>query len=159
MSEALARFIRWVMRDVRYHRMYPSTVQSQSSDGSTVDLLPDDPTIKGDGLQTVPLRHSLPGVVVKVPVGARIMLGFQDGSPGKPYAALWEPGQIESISFGGGTQPIARVGDAAVVYWPVSMEIIGAVAAGVPTGALTGTITIATTASAVIQSGNDKLTA
>jgi hypothetical protein len=135
--------------------MYPSTVHSQSEDGSTVDLLPDDDSIRGNGLQAVQLWHGLPGIVVKVPKGARVLLGFRNGAPDQPYAALWEPGQIESISFGGGTIPIARVGDSATVYWPPSQPFIGTTAAG----PLTGTMTITTPAIAIIDRGSSKATA
>jgi hypothetical protein len=155
---AAERLIRWVMRDTAFHKMYACTVQAQSSDGATLDLIPDEAAIGGQGgLQAVQLRHGLPGVVVKVPVGARVMLGFENGDPGKPFAALWEPGQIESLSFGGGTKPIARIGDAVDVYWPATITFLpGSTIGG---AALVGKAVITSKSIGIIVSGNPKVTA
>jgi len=109
-KESLARFIRWVMRDVTYHKLYPAKVQLQHDDG-TLDLYPDDESIRGRGLTAVKIRHGLPGCVVRVSAGAKVLLGFEGGDPYRPYAALWEPDSLESISFDNGTQALARVGD------------------------------------------------
>lgn len=112
LKEELERFVRWVMRDVTYHKHYPCTVQGQS--GMTLDLLPDDPEIAGAGLGGVPLRVGLPGFVVQVPPGARVMLSFDNGDPKKPAAALFDPGSVTGIQFADGTQAIARQGDLVV---------------------------------------------
>jgi hypothetical protein len=116
-SKALQRFIRFVMRDTLYHGKYSAEVQSQSDDDS-LDLLPDDNRVRGNGLSRVPIRHGLPGVRVRVRVGSRVQLGFENGDPTQPYAALWEPGAIETIIFDNGTQPIARMGDTVTCFWP-----------------------------------------
>lgn len=105
----LARFIRFVMRDVTYHKQYPCTVVSQ--EGMTLDLKPDDDRIAGNGLGLIPLRVGLPGFTVKVPQGARVMLSFDNGDPSKPAASLFDPGSVTSISFGEGSQAVARQGD------------------------------------------------
>lgn len=89
-KEPFARLVRWVMRDAVYQRLYPARVVGQAPGGGRLDLLPDDERIRGVGTQGVPIRHGLPGVSVEVPVGARVMLGFEEGNPAKPYAALWE---------------------------------------------------------------------
>lgn len=109
-KEPLARFVRWVMRDTRYHALYPATVQGQDSAG-LLDLYPDDAIVRGTGTSKVPIRYGAPGVSAKVPVGARVMLGFANGDPQSPYAALWDTGAITSLSLDGGTQQVARVGD------------------------------------------------
>lgn len=75
---------------------YPATVVSQGDDG-TVDLKPDSRRF-GVGLAAVPIRHGLPGVSVRVRVGARVLLGFEGGDPQRPYCALWEAGGLESIT-------------------------------------------------------------
>jgi hypothetical protein len=62
-------------------------------------------------LQGVPLRVGLPGFVVEVPPGARVLLGFDNGDPQRPYASLFDPGSVKSIKFADGTQGIARQGD------------------------------------------------
>lgn len=108
-KDELARFIRWVMRDVTYHRHYPCVVQRQDGAG-LLDLLPDDESIRGSGLSGVPIRHGLPGFTVKVPVGARCMLAFENGDPRKPYASLWDPGSVIGVEFDGGTRPLTFLG-------------------------------------------------
>jgi hypothetical protein len=151
-DQSLAKFVRWVMRDTTYHRVFPCSVQGQSSDLATLDLLPDDTDIRGTGLQQVHIRHGLPGVQVKVPVGARVLLGFEAGDPERPYAALWEPGAIEQIIFDHGTKPLARKGDAVTCFWPPSVPITGTVGPA----ALEGSLTITSPAPGIIAAGAER---
>jgi hypothetical protein len=76
---------------IDYSRLYPSKVVSQASDG-TLDLIPDAVKVRGTGLSHVPIRHGLPGVTVKVPVGSKVLLFFESGDPKLPAAALWPDG-------------------------------------------------------------------
>jgi hypothetical protein len=134
----LAAFVRWIMRDVTYHKHYPCTVVRQ--DGMLLDLKPDDPKIAGPGLGRVPLRVGLPGFTVKVPNGARVMLSFDNGDPAAPAASLFDPGSVTEITFADGSQAIARQGDlvesggvgAMVTLLPVPPALAGPVATGVP---------------------------
>jgi|SRR5215207_9946084 len=105
----LARIVRFIMRDVTYHKQYVCSVQSQ--DGMTLDLKPDDAKLDGNGLGAVPLLVGLPGFTVEVPQGARVRLHFDDGDPTKPRASLFDPGSVTSIKFADGTQAVARQGD------------------------------------------------
>lgn len=146
--EALASFIRWVMRDTRYHALYAATVEGQAAD-DTLDLRPDDESIRGQGLSGVPIRHGLPGVRVRVGAGARVKLGFENGDPAKPYAALWEPGAIESLEFDGGTRQVARVGDPVTVFFPPTLTVTGTLLGG----AFAGVITITSPGVGIIDSG------
>jgi hypothetical protein len=152
---ALERFVRWVMRDTVYHGLYAATVELQHDDGS-VDLLPDDDRVMGTGLSRVPIRHGLPGVTVKVVTGSRVLLGFVGADPRRPYASLWEPGTIQSISFHGGTRPIARVGDPVTVFFPVTPMPITGQLGGSP---FIGTITIPTPGNGIIGAGDPQLLA
>lgn len=97
---ALERVIRWVTRDTLFLGQYTAEVVSQAADG-TLDLMPDDDRLRSQGLQSVPIRHGLPGVRVEVPAGERVLLGFDAGDPSKPYAALWHEGQITRVFIGG----------------------------------------------------------
>jgi hypothetical protein len=115
---ALERFVRWVMRDVRWLGQYPAEIQSQHDD-FTVDLLPDNPALRGNGLSRVNIRHGIPGVQVRVLAGSRCLLGFEGGDPAKPYVSLWDATSVEKLIFNGGTKGIARVGDLVTVYWPM----------------------------------------
>lgn len=146
--EALERFVRWVMRDTRYHALYPATVERQDANG-LLDLTPDDDAIRGTGLGAVPIRHGLPGFTVKVAKGARVLLGFEAGDPKRPYAALWEPGSVIEISFNGGTKPVARRGDSATVFFPPSLLVTGTLGPF----PFTGTITITSPGVAMIDNG------
>ncbi len=110
---ALERLVRAIVGDMTYYKHYPCSVEGQ--DGMTLDLLPDDEAIRGPGgLQGVPLRVGLPGFEVKVPVGARVMLSFDEGNPAKPAASLFDPNSVTSIHFADGTQAVARQGDLVV---------------------------------------------
>lgn len=149
LRETIERIVAAVLPERLYLRSYECTVEAQSADGS-LDLLPDDERIRGTGLQGVPIYHGLPGVTVRVVTGARVLLQFVGGDPTKPYASLWRSGDIEEISFDGGSAPVARQGDPVAVYWPTSVPIAGTINGGALTGAF---LTIATQGSGVIQSG------
>ena len=97
---ALERIIRWVTRDTLFLGLYMAEVVRQAADG-TLDLMPDDDRLRSQGLQSVPIRHGLPGVTVEVPNGERVLLGFDAGDPSKPYAALWHEGQVTRVNIGG----------------------------------------------------------
>lgn len=150
LKNSLAAFVRWVMRDVTYHKLYPATVQGQDADG-LLDLYPEATEIRGSGLSKVPIRHGLPGVTVRVPNGASVLLGFENGDPRRPYAALWLPGSTTEVVFDNGTQAVARENDTVRVTVPANTFLVSA-QAGVPNPSpieLTG----------VITSGNAKLRA
>lgn len=100
LRHALERVIRWVMRDTLFLGLYTAEVVRQAGDG-TLDLMPDDDRLRSQGLQSVPIRHGLPGVTVEVPAGERVLLGFDSGDPSKPYAALWHEGQVTRVNIGG----------------------------------------------------------
>jgi hypothetical protein len=75
---------------IDYSRMYAAKVVSGGA--GMVDILADDPSVRGNGITRVPIRHGVPGVTVTVPSGGRVMLFFEDGDPKKPAAALWPDG-------------------------------------------------------------------
>ena len=90
--------------------LYPCRVVSQNSAG-LLELTPDDSRLRGFGLQAVPIRHGLPGFTVRVPAGARVRVGFDARDPSRPFALLWDEGDVTSVTFDGGTAGVARVGD------------------------------------------------
>jgi hypothetical protein len=98
-------------RRLDYHALYPCTVMRQAADG-TLDLLPDDARIRGSGCQGVRIRHGLPGFECTVPVSTRVLLGFEAGDPKRPYAALWDVGNVTEVVFDSGTKEVGRVDDA-----------------------------------------------
>lgn len=129
-KEDLKTFIRWVMRDVTYHKHYSATVMSQS--GDTADVVPDDDVITGiAGLQAVPIYWGTPGIKATVAPGAKVTLFFENGDKKKPRIMCWQSGAI-TISLAEGTKPIARVGDTVSVTDPVSGPITGIIVGGNP---------------------------
>jgi hypothetical protein len=151
---AIERVIEYVTRDRLYLRTFEAEVLRQADDG-TLDLMPDDERVRGTGLQGVPIYHGLPGVTVRVVAGARVLLQFVSGDPSKPFASLWRSGDIEELSFNGGSAPIARQGDPVAVYWPASVPFTGTLA-GQP---FVGTLTITTPGPGIIQEGADRVRA
>lgn len=143
---ALERLIDAVL-DRTYLRSYECTVERQADDGS-LDLLPDDERVRGNGLQGVPIYHGLPGVTVRVKQGARVLLQYVGGDPQKPYASLWRSGDIDEISFDGGQAPVARQGDSVAVYWP-AISVSGTVSGG----AVSGTLVLGNQSAGIIQTG------
>jgi len=92
---AAAQFLEATRRTVEgpllFSQWYPAKVVKQESDG-TVELYPDHEGIRGNGITKVPIRHGLPGVTVKVKLGERVILFFEEGDPLKPACALWPDG-------------------------------------------------------------------
>jgi len=89
-KSVFAGMLAGIRQDVDYSRMYPARVSKQNSDG-TLQLVPDDDVMKGAGWDRVPIRHGLPGITLEgVPSGARVRVGFEEGDPANPFAALWD---------------------------------------------------------------------
>lgn len=89
-STSLDRFLARIRRDIDYSRIYPGTVVQQNGDG-TLQVTPDNATVRGTGLDKVPIRHGLPGIKVEnVPAGARVRVGWDNGDPAAPFAVLWD---------------------------------------------------------------------
>lgn len=102
---------RTIGRRLDYLALYPATVAKQAGDGA-LELVPDDPRIKGFGLLPLRIRNGLPGLKVTVPSGARVLIGFEAGDPTRPYAALWDPEcGVSSVVFDGGDHEVARKTD------------------------------------------------
>jgi hypothetical protein len=104
-----------------YLARYPARVVSQ--DGTKLELLPDDSRVPG--IKGVPIRVGLPGLVLTVPPGARVLLAFEAGDPSKPVAEIWESGTpitvtidaSATIQFGkDALRGVARLGDTAGPY-------------------------------------------
>ena len=76
---------------VPYRYLYRAQVVSQSSSNlDQVDVRPDDPAVPE--MAGVPLRHGIPGVQAQVQPGCFVVVGWANGEPNAPFAALWEPG-------------------------------------------------------------------
>lgn len=157
---------------IDYLALYPSTVISQD-DAGRLDLLPDSELVRGQGLSGIPLRMGLPGFTATVEQGSRVLLGFEEGDPSKPYACLWEPTDgtdVAELCFDGGDEKVARTGDSAgelyvdvvttapipLVYYRSPRGVTG-IWAPVMSGGPPTPLTVGTPV--VIDEGSDKLLA
>lgn len=81
-------------------------VAAQSSDLTTLDLIPDDARLPAAGFKSIPLRHGLPGCKVQVSAGTYVLLGWMGGDPQKPFCSLWEGGESPQKIQLAGTHPL-----------------------------------------------------
>ncbi len=131
LRSSLDKFLGRIRQGIDYSRNYPCRVVAQNADG-TLQLMPDDPIMKGRGLDKVPIRLGLPGMSVDVLSGARVMLAFDAGDPARPYAALWDADgneHVQRIDFGDAPQDAARKGDT------VEVLLVPAIFSGTVSGA------------------------
>lgn len=128
LRQSLLAFVRQATRRIDYLALYPATVNSQNSDG-TLELTPDDARIAG--ASKVPVNLGLPGVEVKVPANARVLLGFAGGDPQKPRATLWEVSELTEIKLTATGKvnvvcPAISLGDAGVTAAENAVALAGA---------------------------------
>ena len=107
LTAAFDAMARRALREVDYHAVYPARVIEQRADGS-LDVLADSPRIALP--RAIPYR-TLPGLAFTVPAGTRVAVGFEQGDPSRPFAALWELGEVTRWTLGGGSARAAREGD------------------------------------------------
>lgn len=84
----------------RAARTWTARVAVSHADG-TVDLVPDDDTLRGRGMQRVPVWLGIPGTVT-VPVGSRVGLLFANGKASEPVAALYAGDGLTTLDIGSG---------------------------------------------------------
>lgn len=72
-----------------YARTYRARVVAQADDSDLVDVRPDDPRLPD--MAKIPLRHGVPGLRVQVAMGSYLLVGWDNGRPDMPFAALWNP--------------------------------------------------------------------
>jgi hypothetical protein len=168
LGEALARFIRWVMRDVTFHVHYPATVEVTRADGS-IDVTPDDEKIRGLGLPPLRAQPGLPGTEVRALKGARCLVGFRNGDPRAPYISAWSTGGLQLVSIDGGGAGVSGLADVVDVLIPESLTVNGvvsgvatppppAVPVPVPAAPFVGlAVVVPGTVTAIVQTGNPKL--
>lgn len=92
---------------IDYLALYPSEVFSQESDGA-LQVFPDNQAIAKQA--GVKLRSPFPHCKVTVVKGARVLLGFEEGDPSKPYCQpSWDSptGTLTLIEIGSSAQFVA----------------------------------------------------
>ncbi len=85
-------------RPFDFFPLYAGTTKAQNQ--QTFDVQPDDdrlPLMTG-----VPIRNGIPSLLVTVPPGARVLVGWDGGDPRAPFCALWGGGEKgTSLIYGG----------------------------------------------------------
>lgn len=117
--------VRWVKRDVAYHRMYPARVETFNVSDGTVDVTVSDESFAGLGLQRVPIRPGLPNTRIEPDQGATCLLGFEGGDPRRPYVAAWSELTPGKSLLDGGSRKVARMGDPIQVEFPPVVTVTG----------------------------------
>jgi hypothetical protein len=106
---ALEATIRYTMRGVDWHALYPAAVRAQAADG-TLSVAPDSPALPA--MTGVPIRLGIPGVRVTVDSTARCLVGFEGGDPRYPAALLWRAEGLTELKLGtSATRGAARMDD------------------------------------------------
>lgn len=75
-----------------YRAWYRATVKTQSADLKTVDVDLDDDRLPA--MSKIPIKHGLPGAKVAVAPKSTVMVGFENGDPAMPFAAVWDGGTV-----------------------------------------------------------------
>ena len=99
---------------VDYHAGYRARVVAQSGDLRTVDVITDSELFPRTGMQAIPVRWGMPGLDASLTPGAFVTLLHDEGDPSKPYVTScdpWSAQKATSIQIGGGSLPVARLGD------------------------------------------------
>lgn len=105
LADTFAALFAPLRRAIDYSRLYPARVSRQNADG-TVQVVADDPAIKGAGLDKVPIRLGVPGSVL-ISSGQRVLIGFASGDPSRPFAVSWERDAVDELRLGSAVDFVA----------------------------------------------------
>jgi hypothetical protein len=95
--DAIRELVRSSVPVVDYFAAYPATVLICHGD-NTMDVRPDSARLAD--LTDVPLRGFVPGALVKVRKGARVLLAFDEGDRAKPFVRPdWDTGALEFLAI------------------------------------------------------------
>jgi hypothetical protein len=75
--------------------IYRGVVVSQA--GQTVDVKMDDPRLPG--MAALPIQVGIPGAIVQIKSGARMLVAFENGDPAKPIALTWQAADAGRVSL------------------------------------------------------------
>jgi hypothetical protein len=101
---AVRDLVRQLTGHTDYHAAYLCEVVGQNADG-TLELKPGSPKLPG--FSKVPILGP-PGVRFEVAKGARVLLGFWDGLPQHPFAALFAGDSLKSITIEASVKAIVK---------------------------------------------------
>jgi hypothetical protein len=86
--------------------LYPARVDKCASDGSVVDVTPDDPRISPE--KNVRLVVPIAGAVMTFAPGAIVRLGWEKGDPSRPFCVPIFDAGASLLSLGIGSSPDRR---------------------------------------------------
>lgn len=118
--DVVVRHLEPVRQELDYAKRYRCKVVSQGADGR-VEVLIDDERARGRGVGKCAIRVGLPGTTIKVPAGARCLVGWDDADPSLPYVDGWESGTAAGdaiITYPGGTRHAAGLGSMVRIVLP-----------------------------------------
>lgn len=110
-----------VRHEAQYAKRYRCKVVSEDPATRRVNVLVDDERMRGRGVARCAVRVGIPGAHVENIVGARCLVGWDDGDPALPYVDGWESDTAEStvvITYPGGTRPAGGLGSMVRVILP-----------------------------------------
>lgn len=90
---ALGAIVQDESRALPYALCYPCEVIKDWGN-MTLDLMPEDTELLPP-LERIPLRVGVPGLTIRLKVGARVWLAFDNAEADRPLAYLFESGQVE----------------------------------------------------------------
>lgn len=152
LKAAFTRMLAPLLTRLDYSCFYSATVVAQNGDGS---LELKSTNAKLPNLSRVAIRYGIPGITAKLNPGGNVIVGYENADPTRPFCLVWDAATLQSVSWMGGNQPIARMGDAVTVYFPPVIPFTGTYN-GLP---IVGVLTIATPAPGIIAAGNKKVLA
>lgn len=138
---ALTKIVRQMTRTIDFLAMYPAKVVSQNGDG-TLELKPTSDRMPG--MSRIPIRYGVPGVRAKVKRDSYVALEFEQGSPSRPVATVWDRESVAELTIKADRvvidaldieaqkgRPLARVGDMVqVISTPPGTPAIGQIMTG-----------------------------
>lgn len=123
-----------------YLAQYSAELVAQNADG-TLELVVE--SAKIPGLSKVPLRLGLPGCTVKLKRGCRLLVGWENGDPRRPYGALFSASDVEELRIEASVKisvvapevnlgdedglPVARQGDIVELAVPGTIAVTGTI--------------------------------
>jgi hypothetical protein len=135
LSDAFKRAIRAIIRESDPRRAFANLYEYNvtKQDGPLMDATPAPstkslvPPVKLPPAFGVRMRPSITGGVASYPVGASVLVGFENGDPARPFVAFGDPDvEPELVVLQGGTNGVARKTDTVKVTIPIGTFLVAA---------------------------------
>lgn len=74
-----------------YYAKYDAQVVKWNRNDQTADVVPSD--AKVPSMSSIPFKHGAAGETLDVTPGTRVLVGWENGDPARPFAATWSGGE------------------------------------------------------------------